>query len=434
MNLISKITCGLYILGLSFLPNQIVLAQISKPKRVFLESLLTSNSPNRNYSINEEAKIEMRAFVGGNPVNGYLYYSISEDIMPITRKDSVPFINGLATIDAGTMQKPGFKTIKVDFYADGSIHHDMIKLAFSPSHLRSYTPNPSDFDKFWNNSLEDISNKILKVDTTYVPKLSTDKVDVYLVKLNYGKNGECMYGYMSKPKRAGKYPVLFNPPGAGSKKIVPNNMYAERNVISITSEIHGLNPELSDEKYEEERKRVSNYVREGIEDKNKFYYRKVYVGCSRFVDYLCSLSDWDGKNVGVTGGSQGGALTIVTAALNKKVNYIAAFYPALCDLTGFLNGRAGGWPQYFRNSEDFDIQKFKNTIPYYDVVNFARRLTIPGFYSYGYNDETCSPTSVTAILNEISAPKLIDITPTSGHWRFATSNEASIKWMEERYK
>ena len=248
----------------------------------------------------------------------------------------------------------------------------------------------------------------------------------------YGKKGETMYGYMSKPKGGGKHPVLFNPPGAGSKKIVPNNMYAEQGFISITSEIHGLNPELSDAEYDKLRKAVGGYNRMGIENRDSFYYRKVYVGCCKFVDYLCSLADWDGENVGVTGGSQGGALTIVTAALNPKVKFIASFYPALSDLEGFLNGRAGGWPQYFRGKETINKDKFMITIPYYDVVNFARRLNVPGFYSYGYNDETCSPTSVTATINEISAPKIVEVTPTSGHWRYISTNDNSIEWMKTK--
>ena len=72
-----------------------------------------------------------------------------------------------------------------------------------------------------------------------------------------------------------------------------------------------------------------------------------YTGCVRCVDYLCSLPEWDGKNVVCKDSSQGGALSIVTAALHEKVSLVCAAYPALCDLTGFAHGRAGGWPKYF---------------------------------------------------------------------------------------
>jgi cephalosporin-C deacetylase len=54
------------------------------------------------------------------------------------------------------------------------------------------------------------------------------------------------------------------------------------------------------------------------------------------------------------------------------------------------------------------------TIGYYDVVNFARQLTVPGFYSWGYNDNTCPPTSVYASINSIKAPRTISITQITG--------------------
>ena len=69
-------------------------------------------------------------------------------------------------------------------------------------------------------------------------------------------------------------------------------------------------------------------------------------------------------------------------------------------------------------------------LPYYDVVNFARTLTVPGFYNFGYADETCSPTSVWALLNVITAPKTVEITPTSGQWRFIEVNDRSESWLK----
>ena len=137
------------------------------------------------------------------------------------------------------------------------------------------------------------------------------------------------------------------------------------------------------------------------------------------------------KNVFVTGGSQGGALSIITAALNEKVKALVAFYPALCDLSGYAKGRAGGWPHMFKDKESLTNERLKTTA-YYDVVNFARLLKVPGFYSWGYNDRTCSPTSVYSAYNIISAPKEKHITPISGHWRFEETNEKSLDFLKSQ--
>jgi cephalosporin-C deacetylase-like acetyl esterase len=69
---------------------------------------------------------------------------------------------------------------------------------------------------------------------------------------------------------------------------------------------------------------------------------------------------------------------------------------------------------------------------YYDVVNFARQLTVPGFYSWGYNDNTCPPTSVYAAVNAVTAPKTVVITPIAGHWRFEETNQASLEWLKRQ--
>ncbi len=147
---------------------------------------------------------------------------------------------------------------------------------------------------------------------------------------------------------------------------------------------------------------------------------------------MMTLPEWDGRNVGVTGGSQGGALSIVTAALNPKVTFCVPFYPALCDVLGFKHGRAGGWPKYFQKGTE--KEGTVETLPYYDVANFARILKCPVFFSFGFNDDTCSPTSTYAAFNVIPSEKILDITPSSGHWRFPDSNDKAMEWMRKQWK
>lgn len=137
------------------------------------------------------------------------------------------------------------------------------------------------------------------------------------------------------------------------------------------------------------------------------------------MDFLVSLPKYDGQNLGVQGGSQGGALSIITAALDPRINYLVAYYPALSDMTGYLNKRAGGWPHIFADSnlKYYNNPKVIETLSYYDVVNFARILKTPGFYSWGYNDDTCPPTSFYAAYNQIKAPKEVFVIPETGHWK-----------------
>jgi cephalosporin-C deacetylase-like acetyl esterase len=155
------------------------------------------------------------------------------------------------------------------------------------------------------------------------------------------------------------------------------------------------------------------------------------MGCVRSIDFIFSLPEFDGKTLAVTGGSQGGALSIVTAGLDNRVKYLAAFYPALCDLTGYLNGRAGGWPHMFNDyNKAFNVKKDKiETSKYYDVVNFARLVKVPGFYSWGYNDVTCPPTSMYSAYNVITAPKSLFLAQETGHWTYPEQDEKARQWL-----
>lgn len=405
------------------------MAQFSKPRRTYLEYLVTTDHTDRNYKTGEQACVKIEAYQGGVPVDGItVYYSAGDEMLPAEREDSVTFKTGIATIPVGTRHEPGFRACKLRFTAYDKTVKDLVKVAYSPEDIKPYTTMPADFDRFWQKTLKMAGKADLAPEITPLPQYSTDSIEVSLVKITVGRNGRHMYGYLTKPKDGKQHPVLFCPPGAGASKITPTTYYSERGFIYLNINIHdGCNPELDNTEYDKAKQQTEDYNRRNIESKETFYYRDVYAGCSRCVDFLCTLPEWDGKNVGVTGGSQGGALSIVTAALNPKVTFCSPFYPALCDLTGFSHNRAGGWPKYFNNRTEADGAE--ETMAYYDVVNFARRLRCPVFYSFGYNDETCSPTSTFAAYNEINAPKILSVTPTSGHWRYPETNDESVRWM-----
>jgi cephalosporin-C deacetylase-like acetyl esterase len=176
---------------------------------------------------------------------------------------------------------------------------------------------------------------------------------------------------------------------------------------------------------------LNEYYFTNLNDRNQYYYKRVYVGCVRAVDFLLSLPQTDSTRVAVYGGSQGGALTIVTAALHSQVKYLAALYPALSDMTGYLHGRAGGWPHMFSPSRrgQFEYPQAIQTVGYYDVVNFARMIQIPGWYSWGYNDEVCPPTTAYAVYNNIQAPKQLFITKETGHYLSQPQEKELSQWL-----
>ena len=406
-----------------------VAAQFSAPKRGYLEYYVSTDHADRNYAVGQQAYVRVEAQQGGVPLGGdvWLHYTVEDEMTGAGRRsDSVRFSHGLAVVPVGTRSEPGFRACQLRFSGYDRTVKDFLKVGYSPERIKSYTPMPADFDRFWTKAVREARRVALEAEVTPLPQRSTEQVEVFLVGLNAGP-GYRVYGYLTKPRDGERHPVLFCPPGAGSKKIEPTTFYSERGYVYLNINIHnGLNSELTDSTFNRLRAATEDYWRQGLERPADFYYKKVYAGCVRCVDFLCSLPEWDGRNVGVTGGSQGGALTLVTAALSERVTFCSPFYPALCDLLGFRHQRAGGWPKYFQRGEEVDGAEA--TLPYYDVVNFARRVSCPVYYSFGYADDTCSA------YNEITSEKALDVTPTSGHWRFTESNDHSLEWMRKHWR
>lgn len=408
------------------------------PRKAFVETIATPNHADSKYSLGQQASLHIVAREGGKPLQGTMIrYKVGQEMFLPEAYDSVAFVNGEATINMGTMTEPGFLACQYEFKtADGKTSKDLVKLAFSPEQIQSFTPMPKDFNAFWQKALKEARKVDFEPEYFDVPDATNEKFTTKLVRLHVGKS-KWIYGMLTMPNDGKKHPVVLCPPGAGSTKVNPSDEFGRRGMIYMKIEIHDNDPRIPNDEYNKMRARkCDGYMRRGMVSKDTYYYKDVYVGCARAVDFLCSLPEWDGKNVIVTGGSQGGALTIITAALNEKVTFCAPFYPALCDLTGFLHHRAGGWPKFFSGfykdgKVDIATEQAVETLQYFDVVNFARCLKVPTFMSWGYNDDTCSPTSVWAAWNVISAPKECDITPSSGHWRFPASQAKCYKMMEQ---
>lgn len=72
-----------------------------------------------------------------------------------------------------------------------------------------------------------------------------------------------------------------------------------------------------------------------------------------------------------------------------------------------------------------------NTLAYFDVVNFARFINVPGFYSWGFNDETTPPTSFYSAFNVIKSPRKLLVIPDGRHKVYPEQVEKTYAWLLE---
>ncbi|WP_455669515.1 acetylxylan esterase [Phocaeicola sp.] len=394
------------------------------------------------YKTGEKATVEVQFYKYGIPQDGLtVSYELGGDMMPSDAQGTVTLKNGKALIPVGTMREPGFRDCRLTAKLDGKTYSHHVKVGFSPEKLQPYTKLPSDFNEFWDKTKAEAAQFPLTYTKEHVEKYSTDKIDCYLVRLQLNRQNQCIYGYLFYPKAEGKYPVVLCPPGAGIKTIkgpMRHKYYAEEGCIRFEIEIHGLHPELDDETFSEISRafssRENGYLVNGLDSRENYYMKRVYLACVRSIDLLTSLPEWDGKNVIVQGGSQGGALALVTAGLDKRVTACVANHPALSDMAGYKAGRAGGYPHLFSKTIDMDTPQKIQTLAYYDVVNFAKQITVPVYMTWGYNDNTCPPTTSYIVYNVLNCPKEALITPINEHWTSEDTEYGHLVWIKKHLK
>jgi cephalosporin-C deacetylase-like acetyl esterase len=408
----------------------------AQPIEKLVKIMVTPDHPNWIYKQGEPAKFQVLVTKNSEPIqNIKIKYEVGPEQMVPTKRDSALLKDGRLQIEGGTLKEAGFLRCKVSAMVNGIRYENLATAAYAPEQIKPTTESPADFDQFWENAKKEAAKIPLDVKLTLLPDRCTEKVNVYQANIQNYKMGVRLYGILCMPKKPGKYPALLKVPGAGVRPYGGDVAMAENGVITFEIGIHGIPVTMDPSIYLDLGKTVlDGYPFYNLDDRDRYYYKRVYVGCVRAIDFLYSLPEFDGSTLGVTGGSQGGALSIVTAGLDNRVKFLAAFYPALCDVTGYLHGRAGGWPHMFAEyNKTFNNKPDKiATSKYYDVVNFARKVKAPGFYSWGYNDVTCPPTSMYSAYNVIQAPKSLAIFEETGHWTYPEQNELARKWLVEK--
>jgi cephalosporin-C deacetylase-like acetyl esterase len=369
-----------------------------------------------NYSVGETVNFKVSVLKSSTPVNDVsVTYEAGPVMYPDVKKSKV-LKDGTMTF-CGKMTVPGFYRLKVTAKVNGKDYDGLCTAGFSPEKLKPYSHEPNDFDSFWDKALKDARQNDLNPTKRLLPERCTAADDVYEISYVNNTWNSRIYGILSVPVKQGKYPALLRVPGAGVRPYSGDTYTAPGKAIVLEIGIHGIPVTMPQNVYDNLLAgALNNYWDTNIDNPDKNYYKRVVTGAVRGVDYIASLPQWDGKTIGVTGASQGGFLSLAVAALDKRITFLGVVHDAMCDYSAEVNGVAGGWPHYFYKSTDKLLKAKVDGSMYYDGVNFARRINVPGWYSFGYNDEVVPPTSSYGLYNIVTAPKKLSVYQQTGHY------------------
>ncbi|WIB00885.1 acetylxylan esterase [Curtobacterium sp. MCBA15_012] len=168
---------------------------------------------------------------------------------------------------------------------------------------------------------------------------------------------------------------------------------------------------------------VGGWMASGVDAPANHYYRRVFTDAVRLVEAVRTLPGVDADRVALTGGSQGGGITLAAAALvEAHVGPLVAVLPDVAFLCDWEHGTdvAVGGPYlelatYLSVHRD-DADRVWDTVAYFDGVHFAERITAPALFSVALMDDVVPPRTTFAAYNALgSTDHEIAVYPYNGH-------------------
>ena len=386
------------------------------------------------YKTGEKARFTVSVLKSGTLLNGVSVDYAAGPEMYQGEKKSVVLKDGTLTL-TGTMKTAGFYRVDVTAHVNGREYKGACAAAFSPEQLKPSTVMPKDFSDYWQNAVKEARYTDLDPTRRLLPERCTKDVNVYEVSFQNVRWGSRTYGILTVPVKEGKYPALLRVPGAGVRPYGGDVYTASQGAIVLEIGIHGIPVTMEQGVYDRLHNGALNgYWNFGMDNRDESYYKRVVLGCIRALDYIEQYTPWNGQQMGVTGSSQGGFLSLATAGIDKRITFYGAVHAALCDHTASLKGVACGWPHYFYENKGKGMEKNIETSRYYDGVNFARLITDKqeGWFSFGYNDNVVPPTTAWATYNTVTGPKTISPYQKTAHFWYQEQWDEWENWLLEK--
>ena len=293
--------------------------------------------------------------------------------------------------------------------------------------LKAYHPSreePNDFDAFWKSTLDEARTHPLNARFERVDYGLTAQ-ETFDVTFN-GFGGQPVKGWLILPSQhQGKLPCVVEFVGYGGGRSFPidwllwsSGGYAHF-VMDTRGQGSAWSPGDTPDLYAEGgNAHYPGSMTQGILDPKHYYYRRVFTDAVRAIEAARSHSDVDASKIAVTGGSQGGGITISTAGLVPEVVAAMPDVPFLCHYrraTEFVDTYPYKEITEYCHIHRDKVETVFNTLSYFDGVNFAVRTKAKALFSTGLMDQVCPPSTVYAAYNQWMGEKDIKIYPYNGH-------------------
>jgi cephalosporin-C deacetylase len=306
--------------------------------------------------------------------------------------------------------------------------------------MRTYlgtNPRPEDFDDYWDRALDQMRSLDPQVELAphqFAPSVA-DCFDLYFT----GVGGARIHAKHLRPKGLTQpHPavLLFHGYSGSSGDWADKFGYVAQGFSVAALDCRGQGGG-SEDVGGVKGNTLRGHIIRGLDDHpDKMLFRQIFLDCAQLARIIMDMPEVDAERVGVTGGSQGGALTLACAALEPRVRRAASVYPFLCDYQRVweMDLAAGAYQELKEYFRLFDPRHEREPevftkLGYVDVQHLAPRIKAKVLMVTGLMDMICPPSTQFAAYNKIASDKQIILYPDFGHEGLPGASDTILEFM-----
>lgn len=266
---------------------------------------------------------------------------------------------------------------------------DRYRMLYDYENYEPKIVSPPDLKEFWDRTLAELAKIPLEPEIKRVFP-NTPDWELYEVTFNTWQN-QRVWALLRVPANVEKpLPAIVTAhPGAkgwgvnkGPDGVYGSKIKAAPGFVTIQPLIRGHAPDAEDIPF--------NHPWWGpLESRDAYVARSWYCTMKRAVDYLATRPDLvDMDRVVAKGGSQGGALALVTAALDDRVALCLSDSPSNLQMHELILNYSGFGPSIGNVPEGQTVEDLIDTLSYYDAVNMCPWIEVPTVIGLNVGDLT----------------------------------------------
>ena len=314
-------------------------------------------------------------------------------------------------------------------------------IGYNPTAIVSPDDSQADFAEFWGTWKARLAEIPIDAELTLLEGQEGDARNIYEVKYKsvpetVGGDPVYIYGYYAEPKAEGTYPCIIHFHGTDKSGSLTMPSGTTEGWCEFRFSARGQTLDKAKNGSTKYRTDPSNensvdFYAYRLGDNDEHYYRYVYLDTRRAVDFVFSQEKVNKSQVFAAGGSQGGCLTYVCAALSD--GKIRAIAPSITGHADFVHTmEIVGWPTNVFNNwinakvadgtyADYAAGKAALLAhqSYFDTKNFAKWIYCPVITNFSLQDQTDGPhlniSPYNLLTNVAAADKEYSINQFKGH-------------------